>query len=182
MDQLPLEVLQEILEQAPDAKTFGFMLLSCRSFASLICRTLVLKMKSKFVEKHIHTTPDGHVQAEYSTLPRGVLHGSYTTWFNNQSDPPVKQLKGHYYNGQKHGLFTEYYSTGKIHKIGNYLCNKKEGVWRTWMAGGQLYKKGMYRADRKEGEWTIVLDKNLVRTKVYKEGACTLKLSQRTRY
>ena len=99
---------------------------------------------------------------------KGILYKQST--FNYQEDPNFvdkliklssittydtttkKKKEVHeYYDKQKHGLESYYYSNGKPKSISNYKFNKKFGEETTYFENGKIASKTIYQSDKKQG-------------------------------
>ncbi|MGF6907666.1 toxin-antitoxin system YwqK family antitoxin [Fusobacterium sp. PH5-44] len=59
-----------------------------------------------------------------------------------------------YLNDKKHGLSTQFYSTGEVESHTNYVNGKKEGAFSSYYKRKTFKEKGEYLNDQKNGEWT----------------------------
>ena len=58
----------------------------------------------------------------------------------------------------RHGLFVEYYESGRVKSEGEYVDGKEEGIWRDYHANGRLAAEGVYEAGQEEGVWRFFGD------------------------
>ena len=80
----------------------------------------------------------------------GIPNGEYMYWNPNGNI----RIKGAYTNGQKDGLWTEYFITGQqIYQIINYTNGLKNGEFKEYLINGNLTILGNYKNHMKEGKW-----------------------------
>jgi antitoxin component YwqK of YwqJK toxin-antitoxin module len=51
-----------------------------------------------------------------------------------------------YRASRQHGLYTQYYPTGKIKEQGSYVANKKHNEWKEYDEQGNVIKTLVFRA------------------------------------
>ena len=67
----------------------------------------------------------------------------------------MSQIKYNKYNsnGQRHGLWKEYYYNGQLCWEGNYVNGQEHGLWKNYYYNGQPWKKGNYVNGQRHGLW-----------------------------
>lgn len=84
-----------------------------------------------------------------------------------------KHLKSKVSNadGEKDGLWKEYFDNGKLMIIGNYIEGKKDGIWKEYFENGQLSSKSNYAHGKKENLLELYHPKGHLKGKInYKDG------------
>ncbi len=82
-----------------------------------------------------------------------------------------KKIEGQLQDGQRHGLWTEWYEEGQKKGEQEYDEGKKSGLWKEWHLNGNMKSQVEYQDDQYHGtwsEWYLSGQKKI--TKHYKEG------------
>jgi len=61
--------------------------------------------------------------------------------------------EGHYINGLKEGLWTEYYANSNVAFRGNYKKGKPHGAWESFYENGNIYGRGSIKDTRLVDYW-----------------------------
>ena len=93
--------------------------------------------------------PNGHV-ARLELFSSGVKNGEYKEFFNNGN---IK-INGQYINGDKSGLWVEYFREGGTMRMFYAKENRKDGSISEWYKNGEKKLHGKYFQGRKQGLWT----------------------------
>ena len=56
-------------------------------------------------------------------------------------------------NGQKEGIWEEYYINNNLYKIDNYINGKLDGYYQVYHANGKRYNHGFYKNNIQIGYW-----------------------------
>ena len=93
--------------------------------------------------------PNGHV-ARLELFSSGVKNGVHKEFFNNGN---IK-IDGQYINGDKSGLWIEYFREGGTMRMFYAKENRKDGSISEWYKNGEKKLHGKYFQGRKQGLWT----------------------------
>ena len=82
------------------------------------------------------------------------------------------EFKGSYLNGEKDGVWEEYYDNGQTKSKYSYINGKPvDGIYSDYHKNGQLKSKGSYLNGEKNGVWEeYYKDGNLEYTYTFKDG------------
>ena len=95
---------------------------------------------------------DGKLNYECS-YNNGEKDGLYKEWYSNGNQ---KKVEGSYEDGEKNGLIREWYSSGNQKFEGSYKDGEKNGLIREWYSSGNQKFEGSYKDGEKDGlfmEW-----------------------------
>ena len=71
----------------------------------------------------------------------------YTGWVKGYySDSEQLEIRYHVKNGEREGLWTEWYKNGQKKLEGIYKVGKREGLWASWYENGQKHSECTYKA------------------------------------
>jgi antitoxin component YwqK of YwqJK toxin-antitoxin module len=93
-------------------------------------------------------------------LPAAELLRHNTTTGNNSYIPPFSE-------GLLHGLYVNYFSSGRVKDSGYYKYGLREGDWMECTNDGSVTAKGFYLQGAKKGAWKYYRAKQLVLLKEY---------------
>lgn len=104
--------------------------------------------------------PNGEVKAE-GTYRKGVKDGIHRTFDENgevissaiYADGKVRAEGVYDADGNKQGLWKEYYPDGTLMAEGKYKNNEKVDVWKYYFEDGSLEQIGSFRAGKPNGLW-----------------------------
>ncbi len=85
--------------------------------------------------------------------------------------PLLMRRSGGNQDTTKHGLFTQYYTNGKLALTGNYINGRKNGEWKEYRTTGQLQFIKNYTTDTLNGEY-MQFDETgfMIEKSIYKDG------------
>lgn len=162
------EIIRLVGLQIDNAKDFGTFLLLNKAVFSCLRKDDHNTRKEKFLQK-IEFNSNSCCETDYymarfiSALYKfsylisrsnSQKHGLYTISIGGK----VK-IEYNYHNGEKHGVFKDFYYNGELRREGMYVNGKREGLWKYfhWRTNPdeplKIYKQGKYVADIKEGVW-----------------------------
>lgn len=101
-----------------------------------------------------HIFHDNGLPSSRCCYVNGDKQGLWEEWYSNG------QLQSRYYydKGQMHGLCEYFYDNGQPKSKGYYEEDNKHGVWNIWHINGQFLSTGTYNKDQKQGSWTYYYD------------------------
>lgn len=116
-------------------------------------------------------------EAEQVWDPEGiwVLHGQWTSWFENGQlqeqgyydhhretgdwqwwdDNGQQVAQGSFHEGQREGVWTFWYSNGIKQMDARYTSGQGQGLWTLYYDNGQKWAEGQYLEGEIAGYWTI---------------------------
>ena len=68
-------------------------------------------------------------------------------------DPPQKKIEGSYFNGNKEGLWTQWYSNGNRKEESNFKAGNLNGTIIKWFENGTKSEEGIYETGKQNGKW-----------------------------
>lgn len=109
----------------------------------------------------------GKVNLEGNYNKDGIVHGPYSTYYDNGN----LYLKTTFKNGEMDGQATSHHINGQIKYEGKYTNGKKTGVWKEYNNQGQLILVQNYVNDQLEGEeYDIDYQGDTIVFSTYKKG------------
>lgn len=89
----------------------------------------------------------------YTINSNGEKHGLYEEWWENGQ----LAMRVNYVNGEYNGLYQEWWENGQLKSNCIYCNGQKEGVWQSWNRSGNricdlTYIDGIYHNNRLKGE------------------------------
>jgi uncharacterized protein len=102
----------------------------------------------------------------------------YSEWNNSQPMVDGKRINQYDYEGNKTGIWEEYWSNGELLSKGSYKNDDRNGYWETYYDNGNLYSKGSYKDGKRDGYWEEYYDNGKIWFKGdYKNNELIKKLS-----
>jgi uncharacterized protein len=106
-------------------------------------------------------------------IPRKLNSNDSRYTDHNNSQPMVDgvRINQYDYEGNKTGIWEEYFSNGKLSSKGSYVDGKEDGYWEVYHSNGQLHTNGNYNNGKIDGYWEYYWDNgNLHMKGNYKDG------------
>tara|TARA_R110000868_G_scaffold97396_3_gene267793 strand:+ start:63149 stop:63724 length:576 start_codon:yes stop_codon:yes gene_type:complete len=96
----------------------------------------------------VHKKQIGFNIVTYSSVYKGMLHGTYRSYYSNGKVFERRMYKNNLSLGKQVGYWEE---TGNLKFEYNYYNDKKEGEQKSWYANGALAYSYHYKDDKQEG-------------------------------
>lgn len=97
----------------------------------------------------------GRAAAQNKRNSAGERHGK---WVFTGKDYPNKNLpktqkveEGYYVDGRKEGVWTKYFTNGKVRLKGTYNNNRPEGSFTRYYSNGQISEQGTFKSNSYKG-------------------------------
>lgn len=89
------------------------------------------------------------------TFVNGVLHGMSTKYYRakDKAGNIIKSEEIEYKDGKKHGIWKQYFESGKLKLTSSYINGEADGAFTFYYEGGKILTTGFYKKGLKEGKW-----------------------------
>ncbi|NLE63683.1 MAG: toxin-antitoxin system YwqK family antitoxin [Bacteroidales bacterium] len=151
------EPIGEFLYYHPNGKIKNISFFTANS--PIVTTTMFHENGTKYAEgvywnknkdgKWLYYNSNGKLVAEENYL-KGKLNGLSKIYSSKDS---VLLEQTNWLNGQKHGLYSNYYITGALRTKMYYNYNKMHGTFENYYENGKLKNKGVYAQDFRNGKW-----------------------------
>lgn len=101
--------------------------------------------------------PDGGLKAVYETS-NGQKNGLYLEYYEDST----LKFKQYYHNDSIHGMSLTYFG-GQIVERCSYNCGKKDGYYQYYWPNGNIMNEGFYTEDEMTGTWLICDDSEKIK-------------------
>jgi len=146
----------------------------CSLLALLISLMLGAVAARAAEEPVVETYPDGAKKASFTVNANGEKHGLYQEFFPEGK----RKLSAQYVNGKRTGTYTTFYESGKPQLRAGYLNDEYHGKYQELTEEGLPVKIYNYRNGKLHGPVQEFVGKNLTKDEYWSDGQLLLPRSQ----
>ena len=150
LSELPLTILDNIINNINDTKSYASIRQSCKSIYYLLP-----EVRRYFTNKRIR---------ELFVIKNHKLNGYHILWYVNKQTASMVL----YINSKKHREQIDYYASGNVKKVSKYLDGKLNGISKSYSNySKKLTNHTEYRDNKKINDELIYTDKGVLLYKKY---------------